>query len=200
MKHVGRMKNNGAKVAIVYRTLPGDPHSCLVVATNGLADSFHDSFMSVLESDMGQQTNELADILSARRFPDGSIMLAYLHNNGHLVKTKTNAVNVTPDTRTAISLDNLNEMIAEQKGVTIDQLAVTDGSQNQPIAKKSAPEPVKEETKPAVSTTEFELTPTEMRSRADALFKQAQALRKKADEMDPPKTKAKKQKEQAITE
>lgn len=198
MKHVGRMKNNGAKVAIVYRTLPGDPHSCLVVATNGLADSFHDSFMSVLESDMGQQTNELADILSARRFPDGSIMLAYLHNNGHLVKTKTNAVNVTPDTRTAISLDNLNEMIAEQKGVTIDQLAVTDGSQNPPAPKRQ--EPVKEETKPPVASSEFELSPSEMRSRADALFKQAQALRKKADELDPPKTKPKKTKEQVVTE
>lgn len=195
MKHVGRMKNNGAKVAIVYRTLPGDPHSCLVVATNGLADSFHDSFMSVLESEIGQQTNELADILSAKRFPDGSIMLAYLHNNGHLVKTKTSAVNVTPDTRTAISLDSLNEMIAEQKGVTIDQLAVTDGSQDKPTPKKTTPESAKVD--PETTTNEFELTPTEMRSRADALFKQAQALRKKADELDPPKPKTKKVKEQA---
>ena len=31
MKHVGKMKNNNAKIVIVYRTLPGDPYSALVV-------------------------------------------------------------------------------------------------------------------------------------------------------------------------
>ena len=204
MKHVGRMKNNGAKIAIAYRTIPGDPHSCLVIATNGLADSFHDSFMSVLESDMGQQANELADTLSARRFPDGSNMLAYLHSNGHLVKVKTNAVNVTPDSKTSISLDELNQLIAEQKGVTIDQLAVTDGSQTTttPVKKTSVKEEVahKEQTNHVENISSFELSASEMRSRADALFKQAQALRKKADEIDPPKVKTKKTKEQVDTE
>jgi len=53
------------------------------------------------------------------------------------------------------------------------------------IPKKSKPlEPVAEE--PTAN-----LTPTELRSRADALFKQAQQLRKKADEIDPPKSKKK---------
>ena len=35
MKHVGKMKNNGARVAVAFRTIPGDPHSALVIGTNG---------------------------------------------------------------------------------------------------------------------------------------------------------------------
>jgi hypothetical protein len=38
------------------------------------------------------------------------------------------------------------------------------------------------------------MSPAEMRSRADALFKQAQQLRKDADAMDPPKKKTKSEK------
>jgi hypothetical protein len=186
MKHVGKMKNNSARVAVVYRTLPGDPHNCLVVGTQGLGDSYHDTLMTVLESDNGQQANELADILSARRFPDGSNMLGYLHNNGHLIKVKTSLVNMTPDSQTVIALNELNEIIAAQKGITIDELAVNDGSQKK-AEKKAAPKKVVDTS--ADSKSDFELSPAELRSRADALFKQAQQLRKQADEMDPPKKK-----------
>ena len=186
MKHVGKMKNNSARVAVVYRTLPGDPHNCLVVGTQGLGDSYHDTLMTVLESDNGQQANELADILSARRFPDGSNMLGYLHNNGHLIKVKTTLVNMTPDSQTMIALNELNEIIAAQKGITIDELAVNDGSQKK-AEKKVAPKKAVDTS--ADSKSDFELSPAELRSRADALFKQAQQLRKQADEMDPPKKK-----------
>lgn len=186
------MKNNGAKIAVAYRTIPGDPHSCLVIATNGLPDAFHDAFMSVLESDSGQQADELADILTARRFPDGSNMLGYLHTNNLLTKVKTSAVNILPNNNTSISLDELNLLIAQQKGIALEELAVKSES-GQRVPVKNA-EPVKIEEAPAAPKQEFELTPTELRSRADALFKQAQQLRKKADELDPPKKKAKAEK------
>jgi len=196
MKHVGKMKNNSARVAIVYRTLPGDPYSSLVIGTNGLVDSYHDSLMAVIESDMGQQTNELADILSVRRFPDGSNMLGYLHTNGHLVKVPTNMVLVTPDNKTSIPLNELNELIAKQKNVSLEELAVTDGSQKKAPAKEVVTEAVPEvDTSPKINDGGFELSASEMRSRADALFKQAQQLRKQADEIDPPKKKTTKAKE-----
>jgi hypothetical protein len=192
MKHVGKMKNNAARVVIVYRTLPGEPEFCLVAGTVGLGDSYHDTLMSVVESDSGQQANELADILSVRRFPDGTNMLGYLHNNGHLVKAKTNLVNVTPDSKTSISLDDLNKQIAAQKGVALEDLAVNDGSKKS--GKKTTPaKKVVEEAQSNTKNSEgFELSPAELRSRADALFKQAQQLRKQADELDPPKSKSKK--------
>ena len=184
MKHVGKMKNNSARLAVVYRTLPGEPLNALVVGTQGLGDSYHDTLMSLIESEGAQQANELADILATRRFPDGSIMLGYLHEGGHLKKVPTNMVLMTPDSQTQIPLDQLNEIIATQKGVTIDDLAIDDGS----------PKKAKTTKKVEVTTTEsngIELSPSEMRSRADALYKQAAQLRKDADELDPPKSKKK---------
>ena len=186
MKHIGKMKNNSARLAIVYRTLPGEPTNCLVVGTQGLADSYHDSLMSLLESDTAQQANELADALAVRKFPDGSVMLGYLHTYGHLKKVPTNMVLMTPDSQTQIQLDELNKIIADQKGITVDQLAVNDGSEPAPKTIKTV-----DVTETVGITESFEMTPAEMRSRADALYKEAAKLRKDADEMDPPKSKKK---------
>ena len=200
MKHVGKMKNNSAKVAVVYRTLPGDPNSALVVGTNGLSDAYHDTLMSLIESDAGQQANELADIISVRRFPDGNVMLNYLHTNGHLKKVPTTGVLMTPNSQTSLPLAELNQIIADQKGVALEDLAVTeDGAK--PTKKTSEtksqekiivdqeisvnPEPTK-----ATAIEEKPVTVSDLRSMADKLFKEAQALRKKADELDPPKKKA----------
>lgn len=191
MKHVGRMKNNGARVAIAYRTLPGDPYSALVIGTQGLGDSYHDTLMSLIESDAGQQTNELAEVLAVRRFPDGSVMLGYLHANGHLKKVPTANVLVTPDSQTQVPLNELNVIIAKQKGVDLEDLAVSDGSPKKPKTTKKVQVEESVDTTSDTKTTTFEMTPAEMRSRADALYKEAARLRKDADAMDPPKSKKK---------
>ena len=199
MKHVGKMKNNSAKIVVAYRTIPGDAHSALVVGTQGLADSYHDSLMSLLESNEAQTASELADVLASRRFPDGSVMLNYLHTYGHLRKVPTNLVLMTPNSQTSIPLNELNELIAKQKGISLEDLAVSDGS-----PKKQAPTSARlteeiiipDEVVSVTSPTETpaiiqEVTSTDLRSMADKLFKEAQALRRKADELDPPKKKSK---------
>ena len=187
MTHVGKMKNNGAKIIIAYRTIPGDSHSALVVGTSNLGDTYHDALMSLLQDENAQQANELADILAVRRFPDGSNMLEWFHTRGHLKKVPTSGVIVTPTNQSSVPLDELNQLIAEQKGITVDELAITDGAKPNPktkIAKKESTEVVVEE------STE-DMSPAELRSKADALFKQAQVLRKQADAIDPPKSKKK---------
>ena len=201
MKHVGKMKNNSARIAVAYRTIPGDHNSALVVGTSGLTDSYHDSLMSLIESDSGQQANELADMLAVRRFPDGTVMLQYLHSNGHLKKVPTNLVLMTPNSQSAIPLNEINQMIADQKGVKLEDLAVTDGT----------PKPSKKSTsKEEIITTEI-VVPEEIvvseaveevsdpvlvaksyRSKADKLSKDAANFRRMADAIDPPKAKAKK--------
>jgi len=191
MKHVGKMKNNGAKIVIAYRTIPGDPHSALVIGTQALMDSYHDSLMSLIDSETGQQADELADVMSVRRFPDGSNMLHYVHSNGLMKKVPTNGVLITPDNKTSIPLDELNNIIAQQKGVSLNELAIKDGSNatiptlvdsNETVVKDAASDETFE-------TSSITLTPAEMRSRADALYKEAAKLRKAADEVDPPKSK-----------
>jgi len=202
MKHVGKMKNNGARVAVAFRTIPGDPHSALVIGTNGLADSYHDSLMSLIESEGAQQANELADVLAVRKFPDGSNMLEWLHSRGSLTKVPTKLVLMTPDTKSSIQLDELNILIADQKGLTLEQLAITEGEMivvepNAPATQnkwdkaredRATAKAAKDE---AETVAAIALSPAEMRSRADALYKEAARLRKDADAVDPPKKKTK---------
>jgi len=204
-KHVGKMKNNSARIAVVYRTLPGDPQSALVVGTNGLTDAYHDSLMSLIDSDAGQQANELADVLAVRRFPDGTVMLQYMHANGHLKKVPTKLVLMTPNSQTSTPLDELNNIIAEQKGVKLEDLAVTDGSikeESKPIIKEEivVSDVVVPETKKSLvveSTEEISdpiLVAKQYRSKADKLAKDAANFRRMADAIDPPKAKESKAK------
>ena len=195
MKHVGKMKNNSARVAVAYRTIPGDSASALVIGISGLPDAYHDSLMSLLESETGQQANELADVLAARRFPDGGVMLQWLHAGGHLKKVSTTLVLMTPNKQTVIPLNELNIIIAEQQGVTVDDLAVTENGKSATKKELAAAKKNKEEiivtSKVEANVSSKTMTPTDMRSRADKLFKEAQALRKQADAVDPPKSKKK---------
>lgn len=198
MKHVGKMKNNNAKVVIVYRTLPGDPNSALVVGTSNLGEAYHNALMNLIQDPSGQQANEFADILAVRSFPDGNNMLAWLHNRNQLKKVPTSDVLVTPTPQTSISLDELNVLIAEQKGVNIEDLAITDGKKTTSSEKvNSVIEKTinKEVSKPSVIEEKVidisKMSATELRSKADALFKEAQQLRKKAEELDPIKKRQK---------
>lgn len=210
MKHVGKMKNNSARVAVAYRTVPGEPLNALVIGTNGLPDSHHDALMSLIESDSGQQAYELAEVLATRRFPDGSVMLSFLHSNGHLKKVPTSMVLMTPNSVTQVPLDQLNELIAKDKGVSLEELALAEeGGQVTAKSKQKTettlPPANSQENKKLVEEAPFhpgyegaviETPPTasDLRSMADKLFKEAQALRRKADEMEPVKTKTTKAK------
>lgn len=194
MKHVGKMKNNGAPVAIVFRTLPGEPHSCLVVGTQGLGPTHHDALMSLIESPEAQGTFELGSILGVRRFPDNNPMLGWMHTNGKLKKVGTNEVIVTAAPQQHVQLDELNKLIAEQKGIRVEDLSLagkTDTVETTEIA--SVTEFPVDAPTAAVTTPEIlddSAIAKNLRSQADAMFKEAQNLRKQADDLDPPKKKA----------
>ena len=125
-KHIGELADESkAKVVIMYRTVPGEPNNCLVVGTKFLPDMYHNALMKAVESEGGQEADELADFLNRQTFPDGTNMLAMLHNDNYIKKFKTNEIVVTygstDDGR--ILLNKLNEMIAKDKGVTVKDLA-----------------------------------------------------------------------------
>jgi hypothetical protein len=206
MKHVGKMKNNGAKVVVVFRTLPGDPYNSLVVGTGNLGESYHDALMSLIQDPSGQQANELGEILAVRKFPDGNTMLTWLHSRNHLKKIPTNMVIMTPTANDTLPLDELNKLIAEQRGITLEELAVQEDLEKQVEKPKKSSDEFAKTTSKSVSgeieepeivlpvKTDIEaepLTPAQLRSKADKLFKEAQLLRKQADEIDPPKSKKK---------
>jgi len=136
-KHIGELVDGGAKVVIMYRTVPGEPNNCLVVGTKFLPDMYHNSLMKAVESDGGQDAEEFADFAGRQTFPDGTNMLAMMHNDNYIKKFKTNEIMVTfgntADGR--ILLNKLNEMVAKEKGVTVKDLVKDPDA---PAAKKKA--------------------------------------------------------------
>lgn len=191
-KHVGKMKNNSAKVLVAYRTLPGESDSALLVNVAKLSTAQHDSIMKVVESQQGQAENELGNILARSKFPDGRSMLQSLHTNGQLVKVGTSEVIMTPATGSEIVLSELNQLIAEQKGVTVDQLAINEDkpkAEVQEIAQVNEVKPSQETQQDSGVLTDEDLA-KQYRSQADAMFKEAQRLRKQAEDLAPTKKKA----------
>ena len=133
-----------------------------------------------------------AAFLARTSFPDGSIMLAALHTQGRLIKVGTSDIEMTPTTSGSIVLSELNQIIAEQRGVPVDDLSIKSNS----LETKPAPvTPTEAETIAPTVTASLTLTPEEQakqfRSDADRLSKQAAELRRQAEALVPTAKKTK---------
>jgi len=204
LKHIGRIKSTGRKVLVAYRTLPGESDSALIIQTEALTPEQHDAIIGLVESPAGQNAYEFAEVLARSRFPDGSVMLSSLHFNTKLVKVKTSTVEMIPNMQTTIGLDQLNQVIAEQRGISVNDLALGNGSNAQSLT-----EPVVEDVaqiKDISNTTKSNVVAEsqvakidapltdddlakKMRSDADRLYKEAARLRAEAEKLAPAKTK-----------
>ena len=199
LKHVGRLKNNQRKVIVAYRTLPNEPESCVVVTTENLDAADHDTLMKAVESPAGQDAYEFAECMARTVLSDGRNMLAGLHTTGKMIKLKTSEVEMTPDRVTTVRLDELNEAIAKQKGVALEDLAIKDTFAPPKDVIKSEPKEdvVLEEINidnPPLQASDNDILSDEAlaakyRSDADRLFKEAKALREQAEELVPTKKK-----------
>ncbi len=201
LKHVGRIKKTGRKCLVAYRTLPGDAYSCLVIPTENLEQSQHDSLIQLVESSSAQSAFEFHEVLARAKFPDGSTMLPSLHVGGRLLKTSTSEIEMTPNFQSVIALDELNQLIAEQRGVPVDELAVKnpvrDDVEVQEVATVRDMNPAAKTTSGSVNEVEevatvqsFDSPEAEAkfyRSQADKLAKQAADFRRKAEELLPTK-------------
>ena len=194
LKHVGRVTKTKKKCAVAYRVLPGEPDNCLVVFTESLDAADHDSLINLIESNAGQTADEFADAMARSSLSDGRNMLAGFHKTGKLAKVATNLIEMTPNNNTSLPLDELNKTIAEQKGVTVNDLAMKD-PQGATIAEvKDAPvaDPAASYTAPATpDVLTDEALAAQYRSQADSLFKEAKTLREQAEELVPTKRKSK---------
>ena len=191
LKHVGRDAKTGRKVVVAYRVVPGEPDSCLIIRTESLDAASHDSLMTVLESNAGQNAYEFSEAMFRAQLPDGMNMLLGLQKYGKIVKVPTSSIEMTPDTKTVISLAELNKIIADQKGVTVADLALKDGSGNtvQPAetVADAGPEAYVESAPESDGVLSDEQLAAQYRSQADTLFKEAKRLREQAEELVPTK-------------
>jgi hypothetical protein len=187
LKHVGRVKATNKKCLVAYRTLPGDAYHCLIIPTENLPDIYHDAIINLVESSAGQEAYEFAEALDRTQFPDGSRMLPALHSSGRLIKVQTSEVEMLPVPGFTVQLSELNQMIAEQRGVPVDELALQSGD---PKTSKKIELPEVEESTASATPTET-LSPDaqakEYRSKADKLAKEAAQYRRMAEELAPTK-------------
>lgn len=110
-KHIGKMKDAGTRVAVVFRSLPEEPDQALVVSTDNLPTLYHDAMIQTIDSAEGQEVNELQQVLNRRQFPDGTNMLQSLHKGGYLIKVKTEDVHMMPRPGYNLPLNELNDEI-----------------------------------------------------------------------------------------
>ncbi len=202
LKHIGRMKSSGKKVLVAYRTLPGDAYSALVVPTENMPDEMHNAIINLVESPAAQEAYEFAEALDRTQFPNGSRMLPALHVQQRLIKVGTDQVEMTPVIGATILLSELNQIIAEQRGVAVDDLHIKPGSNDKANAEvvevasvKELPADITKTTSSSVNETTSETTTfataedqaKHFRSQADKLAKQAAEFRRKAEELVPTK-------------
>jgi hypothetical protein len=206
LKHIGRIQNTGAKVLVVFRTLPGESNMALVLPVAQLPDQYHDAIMTLVETEQAQDAFEFGEIMHIRPFPDGRPMLRAMQADGRLTKVPTDSVMMTPTTNDTVLLANLNTLIAEQKNCTIDDLctfvagapaikpAVNDidtVNDMTPAVDSDIPAPIRAQANTNTALSDRDLAKS-YRSQADAMYKEAARLRKEADSLDPVIKKTKK--------
>ncbi len=126
-------------------------------------------------------------------------MLPNLHVSGKLIKISTNQVEMTPVIRASILLSELNQLIAEQRGIAVDELHIKPNSGDAVEVKEVASAKDLTETYDVSKTTSasvneapqtFDSVEAEAkfyRSQADKLAKEAAAFRRRAEELAPTK-------------
>lgn len=126
MKHVGKQISTNDKIILLFREVPGEPDNCLVCRTAALSQDDHDSLISVLESDEGQQSNVLAQLLQIKMNGAGRPILESLHTSGRIVKLPSSDVALTPQPGQAISLSEVNAAIRGQEEPASESGALSD--------------------------------------------------------------------------
>jgi hypothetical protein len=172
IKHVG-VNGQGKKCIVVFRELPGDSDSALIIPTESLPPLYHDDLIRVIEHPNCQALMDTSDYLFRQVFNDGTNMLNTLHQRGWMTKVPTKSVAMTPKPGVVINLVDLNR---ELKQITNAQTAAgTRSSDIATTAPAAAP--------PGVITDES--LAAKYRVQANQFELEVRRLREEAEKLDP---------------
>ena len=172
IKHVG-VNGQGKKCVVVFRELPGDPESALIIPTETLPQLYHDDLIKVIQHPNCQDLMDTSDYLFRQVFNDGTNMLNTLHQKGWMVKVPTKSVAMTPKPGVTINLVDLNR---ELKQITNAQTAA--GTRSSDIA-TTAPA----NNPPGVISDD--ILASKYRVQANQFETEARRLREEAEKLDP---------------
>ena len=175
IKHVGQINSTGKKCVIIFREIPGETTSCLVVETESLPMNYHDDIINSVETDSAQQEIDFFKYATRSVFHDGRNMLEALHISGWLKKFPTSEITMKPTPDISISLLELNSQL--------NQLDATKTTSNDISRNLEDPVP---ESKPAGILDDAHIA-NQLRNQAAQFRSEAERLLKEADELDPPK-------------
>ena len=187
LRHVGKVGDR--KVAIIFRQVPGEPHMALVTYTETLNRHIHDPMIKCIESEIGQNSKNLADALNRTHTQDGKYILQILHAQKLIKKVQTEQVLVTPNPQTKIKLSDLNKILDEMEAgenavkrlAEIDELAPTDIAKQFRGAVIDAPEGILADNAIATSLRQ---QAAKMEAEAKGLLAESQRLQKEAADLD----------------
>jgi hypothetical protein len=136
------MDHLGNKLLIVFRELPEDPNSALIVYSNTLSEMYHDQLMRVVDSDDAQKEVDLYPVLARRNFGDGLVMLNALHGKGLLKKVPVDNIKVVPMPNRTEDLRVINNQIRKEQGKPVLAAANTEKGIDSAIAAATGEAPV----------------------------------------------------------
>ena len=132
----------------MFREVPDEPTSCLVVDTDALVDWMHDDVINSVESPGAQASPNFYEYAQRAMFTDGSNMLQTLHARRLLQKVPTDNVMMTPNQTSQVKLSELNAIIREQNGDK-PVVAPAEDPNALPMAGKDVSETIAEDYTPA---------------------------------------------------
>ncbi len=174
LKHVGQIDTTGKKCVVVFREIPGETDSCLVVETESLPQLYHDDVINAIESDSAQEDMDFYKYASRSVLHDGRNMLEAFHVSGWLKKMPTTQITMLPTREIKIRLDDLNVQLNQLNNTG----KTTSGDVNNPPAEES-------KTPGVLSDSQIA---NQMRSQAAFFKKEAERLFAEAEELDPQTT------------
>jgi len=204
IKHVG--KHGDRKVCILFRQVPGEDHMALVIYPEVLPAHWQDAVQKALESDIAQQSEELADALHRAFLPDGQPILQTLHQERMIKKVRTGDIIVTPNQTSKIRLDELNKMLNEMKlgDEAVKKMAQNDASRGMvapEVKRKAEAEYKATQAKPTTAQTfqapaqgalsdrdiaaNMLAQAKRMEIEAKSMISEAARMKKEAEKMDP---------------
>lgn len=114
MKHVG--KHDQRRAVLLFREIPGDDGDmCLIVYTDKLPALIEGPLMKCIESEVGQNSNDISGPLSRTLMDNGQNVLEVLHRQGYIRKVPANQMILQPNAQTTIRLDELNKILREME-------------------------------------------------------------------------------------